>query len=472
MIVSLEIESCWLLNHYTGEALRMRRLKREPWKAGIAAAGVLLLVLLALMVWVPVSTAGASEGASGPATPGTGTVQATTTDPTIAAKTADEQLRKLQRDNERSFNAWVWNSSAAIISSLFSTLIIVVGALIGFRQWQGSQSAEREKRAQELFQSAVTGLGSEKEDAKTSGVANLRAFLRPGYEQYYTQIFDLAVANLRLPRTPNLPEDPDGIPHSPEDPNAPLSPTPLRQALINVFKEAFPLAREEWKKTNAQFDPRSLDATNVRLDYAFLWKADLKQVWMPEASLQKTDLSEVNLRKARLWNAKLHEAKLCRADLRHADLGGADLSNTDLSVAKLNSADLRGAHLEVADLSSANLSSADLSSAHLNKATLNSAVLRRANLRGADFSQAKLCGAKLKHAEYNKVEIPKGKRKNNVPVLPTKWPPDFIPEDAGAICVDDKELCDFPHKLERSVKHMVIGLRTWGPDIFHPHFPR
>jgi hypothetical protein len=53
----------------------MRWLKRETWKAGIAIAGMLLL--LVLVVWVPVSAAGAHERASGLATPVTGTVQAT-----------------------------------------------------------------------------------------------------------------------------------------------------------------------------------------------------------------------------------------------------------------------------------------------------------------------------------------------------------------------------------------------------------
>src|SRR5437660_5370461 len=62
-----------LFNQCTLEALRMRWLKREMWKAGIAIVGMLLL--LVLMVWVPVSAAGAYEGASGITTPVT--VQAT-----------------------------------------------------------------------------------------------------------------------------------------------------------------------------------------------------------------------------------------------------------------------------------------------------------------------------------------------------------------------------------------------------------
>ena len=40
----------------------MCRLKRDRWKAGIAIAGV--LVLLLLMVWIPVSVVDAQERAS------------------------------------------------------------------------------------------------------------------------------------------------------------------------------------------------------------------------------------------------------------------------------------------------------------------------------------------------------------------------------------------------------------------------
>ena len=66
----------------------MRWHKRDRWKAGIALAGMLLL--LVLTVWVPVSAVGAYEGTSGLATPVTGTVQATPTE--------DATMTALQKD--------------------------------------------------------------------------------------------------------------------------------------------------------------------------------------------------------------------------------------------------------------------------------------------------------------------------------------------------------------------------------------
>jgi hypothetical protein len=48
-----------MFGYCTVEALFMRWLKRDIWKAGITVAGMLLF--LVLMVWVPVSAAGAGS---------------------------------------------------------------------------------------------------------------------------------------------------------------------------------------------------------------------------------------------------------------------------------------------------------------------------------------------------------------------------------------------------------------------------
>ncbi|TMF41578.1 MAG: pentapeptide repeat-containing protein, partial [Chloroflexi bacterium] len=62
-----------------------------------------------------------------------------------------------------------------------------------------------------------------------------------------------------------------------------------------VFKEAFPLARSQNKG-----GPRSLDATGIQLDNAYLALADLKRVRMSKASLRKANLSSANLSSANL----------------------------------------------------------------------------------------------------------------------------------------------------------------------------
>ncbi len=186
----------------------------------------------------------------------------------------------------------------------------------------------------------------------------LRTFLRPGYELFYTQTFDLAVAHLRL-LTLSAPR---------EDPTMPLP--PLSQALMVIFKEAFPLARRQNKDS-----PQSLDATGVHLDYAYLRTADLEQVWIPQASLRKADLVGARLMRAELSEANLSAAMLVRADLREARLIMADLSG-----AILLRADLRGAVLREADLSGATFREAHLGETHLEEAL---------SLKGTDLREVK-----------------------------------------------------------------------------------
>jgi uncharacterized protein YjbI with pentapeptide repeats len=431
-----------MIDHCTVEAMAMRWRKRNLWKARIIAAGMLLL--LALMAWVPVSAAGAHQGVSESATPGTITVQVTPTqDATVTELTKEklaQEVKQLKDQNEQDLFGWL----RANLSILLSTLLVVGGGIFGLlrylaerrdaqkrllgdrqterdrrdeeqKRWLKDQEAEREKRAEERFQSAVTGLGDEKEGAKIGAAILLRTFLRPGYEQFYTQTFDLAVANLRLPRTADPPKDPD----------ASLPLTTLSQALIVVFKEAFPLARNQKERS-----PQSLDATGIQLDNAFLAQADLKQVWMPQAFLRKADLRNANLCGANFLDANLDgadfdgailsdatfsDATLKWATFRGADLSGAylagaklgraNLASANLNEAKLHAADFSEAVLYLANLSEAALPQANLSGANLSKAKLLGANLNKANLSGANLSKADLSGANLSGTNLSKADL-------------------------------------------------------------------
>src|SRR6266487_1778865 len=307
----------------------MRRLKRGRWRSSIAIVGILFLLIL--MVWVPASATGAGERASGLATSVTGTVQMTPTeDATVAALNKEklaQEVQQLKNQNEPTFFDWLRGN--------VSILLLGLGALAGFLRWLAERrdardkelkdrQAEREKRAEERFQSIVEGLGNEREEAQVGAAITLRTFLHPRYEQFYRQVFDLTVAHLRLPRR-SVPLD--------GDPNTPLPLTSLRQALIVVFKEAFPLARSQNKGS-----PRSLDASRIQLDNAYLREADLKQVWLRQASLRNAILHRADLR-----GADLLEADLCEADLRRANLDGANLKRANIEDAELmEDTNLRG----------------------------------------------------------------------------------------------------------------------------------
>ncbi len=323
----------------------MRWLRRNVWKAGIAIVGMLLL--LVFMVWVPVSAASLHEMRSGLVTPVTGTVQATPTmDPTMTAL-QKEQLA-LQNDKLKSDNSWAWLSPVSAIFGPLATIgTILVGILVArnnFLQWSKNrddeqkkraedQRIEREKRDEERFQKVVEGLGSERKEAKVGAAITLRTFLQPGYERFYRQAFDLAVAHLRLRKA---------------DATIPLD--SLSQALISVFRESFPRARqEELKKTNAQFDPQQLDATDVQLDHAYLVGADLVQAWLVQASLREANLSNAQLEGANLSTAQLEGAVLVGAQLKGAMLVGAQLKGANLRLAQLEGANLNSAQLEGAN---------------------------------------------------------------------------------------------------------------------------
>lgn len=142
----------------------------------------------------------------------------------------------------------------------------------------------------------------------------LRTFLRPGYEQFYSQAFDLAVANLRLRNI---------------DPGTPEPLNSLSQALIIVFKESFPLARESLKDQGLQFNPQLLDATRIQLDKAYPSGADLENAYMPEASLREADLDGTKLSGANLQKANLTKADLTKVTLTNPRIAQRDVSSSE-----------------------------------------------------------------------------------------------------------------------------------------------
>ncbi|GHP00476.1 hypothetical protein KSF_105230 [Reticulibacter mediterranei] len=274
---------------------------------------------------------------------------------------------------------------------------------------------ERIKRAEERFQVAVTGLADKNEGVRIGAAILLRTFLHEGNQQFYFQIFDLAVVNLRLQRTAQTLKDPVPEEHpeddlffdeEPEDdfacyPDPPARLTTLSQALIVVFKEAFPCAREVLKERRGAFRPQFLDASYIQFDNAYLAEADLQDAWMPQVFLRKANLSHATLRGINLSRASLEEATLGDADLSHATLRGTQLYRAKLCNAKLCHADLSEAILNNADLSHANLHGTQLSHAALNLATLSGANLTKALLTGANLNKAELSNAKLNKADLS-----------------------------------------------------------------------
>jgi hypothetical protein len=313
-----------------------------------------IAVLLVLRIEVPAKSAIAQQ----PTVVSTPTETPTPNLTTIALAKAElerqklaEEVAKLQAENRR---GWFQSNVAFALP----VLITILGGLLGFYRWLADRRKEldarreaqdkelvdrhdeRQKRAEDRFQSVVEGFASTSQAAKIGAAITLRTFLRPGYEQFYMQVLSLAVAHLQF-------ESP-----TPHKRNAHKFPSPLCQALASVFVEAFPLAREtrypllmrescsrlsalgpysEWKPFDHELASHvdetrfksylhhwQLDASGVHLEYTNLYGADLKTVWMREG--------------------RLIETNLIRADLTNANLTGADLTGAILHSAKLISA--------------------------------------------------------------------------------------------------------------------------------------
>lgn len=189
------------------------------------------------------------------------------------------------------------------------------------------------------------------------------------------------------------------------------------------------------------FCPAKAKLKGIRLDWAVLTDANLKNADLTQAKLIKAKLEGANLSNAILTDANLKNANLTRANLRGANLSNAiltdanlkaaiyddktsgltdeqrnqmlkiepsaELLNVDLSGQDLSESELQGAKLDWSNLSSANLSSANLSSANLSGVNLSGA-----SLVGANLMNARLDGANLAGVTYCQTTMPDGSINN------------------------------------------------------------
>src|SRR6266487_6327627 len=92
------------------------------------------------------------------------------------------------------------HNQAGLKSMLSPSLIPAVGLgtlIVGIWQYSINQSNDRGKRNEDRFQKAVEGLGSDKIYVKAASATILRTFIRPEYEMFSQQIFNLAVNHFR-----------------------------------------------------------------------------------------------------------------------------------------------------------------------------------------------------------------------------------------------------------------------------------
>lgn len=338
------------------------------------------LLLLCLFLQVPSGNAASSPSISThtPSNLAQATVVSTpgADDPTMTAL-QDAQLRLQIQNSQYTLLNWLWNNTA--------TLILLLVASLGGARWLWEQSATREREVDNDFHAAIKDLSSQDLQKKTGSALILRTFLQHKYKRFYIQVFELATTHL-CTRHP-----------SPPGPERLANEELFKQALVNLFREAFPRAREMARRQEKPFLSSSLDAAHIQLRGTDLSGADLKGAWIPSSALQQANLRSADLSKANLSKADLTEARLTNATLAEANLAQAILTE-----ATLERAELPGAILDDATLHHTNLTRANLTKAVLLRADLTNAVLQRAELPGAILERGLLVGTNLVEANLTR----------------------------------------------------------------------
>ncbi len=165
----------------------------------------------------------------------------------------------------------------------------------------------------------------------------------------------------------------------------------------------------------------------------------------PVLDLHSADLQGAGFRNAQLQRAylpytHLQDADLDHAQLQHANLDGAQLQraylvDADLQGAYLNDADLRGANLYYAELQRAYLRGVKLQGAMLEGARLRGAFLAGADLRGVFLDDAELQGAFLTDAHLQDTNLDDAHLQGARASAATEWPEDWDHARARAVGV-------------------------------------
>lgn len=349
------------------------------------------------------------------------------TENVYADSLASLQLTKLRLENERADEAWVFR---------LPLMLAVAAALGGLFQYLYELHRQGQRRDEERFEELVRALGGEHAQQRVGAAVLLPTFLQQKYKRFHRQVFHLAAGGLRLAPSTAAASASDGAsaakiileittPGRAPGPAIPVPvpvqevteppivepaefktaeprpvqrrsqlPEPLVQSLVNVFREAYPVARDALRERRDDGSPdteRFLNASGINLDAAFLANADLEYACLRDASLKATTLTSANLRRAILEGSSMTGADLVlaimtRTNLQRADLTGAVLERAHLHGAKADDACFREAGMAGLKVGRSGTPKEDPEN--------------RSHFRGADFSGADLGGAEFFNVHF------------------------------------------------------------------------
>jgi uncharacterized protein YjbI with pentapeptide repeats len=286
-----------------------------------------------------------------------------------------ERLHIENRNSRRSAGNFLYGNA-----SLLAAIILGFTGLVRYLQ---ERREELRKREDERFEQVVEALGGEREHERVGAAVLLPTFLRPGYERFFTQVFNLAAGNLRA-LSPIEPVGSDALVAQRAEARTNFATHALRQALATVFQDSYPLARTSLKRGSHEpqhsLSRRYLNAEGIDLDGVFLAGADFRGAWFRSGSFRGADLTAANLA-----DIVLEKGNLSEANVEQASLCGSNLINANLSGAKLTSADLSGARADRANFSGAAMEEITMIGGTVAGANFFNANLARATFRDVDF---------------------------------------------------------------------------------------
>jgi uncharacterized protein YjbI with pentapeptide repeats len=397
-----------------------RRLARELGGVGLLGLGLLVVMLLACVLWIP---RGLYPPLSGADLRGV----------SDAAKVQDLKSARLKLQND---------ARTTLLQGLGALLVLSgagIGASVTLRQIRETATANRAQLEQsergqvtDRYTKAIDQL--DKEKALAVRLGGLYALERIAYDSRDDRS---TIAEVLCAYARTAPRDPPSRSANDADPpitdaasggtpaTAPPSLTvraPDVQAALTIlgrWRERLGEPPPVLDLHDADLQGASLDGAQLqdaRLDHAQLQHAHFLRAQLQGANLEGAQLQDARLDDAQLQGANLNGAQLQDAHLDSAQLQGATLRDAQLSAARLIAAQLHdvvlnGAQLNVARLDGAQLPRASLIYAQLQYANLEGAQLQDAALYGADLENADLFGAQLQNANFEAARLQGAKLK-------------------------------------------------------------
>lgn len=227
---------------------------------------------------------------------------------------------------------------------LLGGVVIAIGLYLTWRRIKATEKTVKvteEGQITDRFSKAVEQLGDERLAVRLGGIFSLERISKDSEYDYWTviEVLSAYVRNYK----PKMEIINNADPTS-EKTNTDKTNTAITEQVIPPDIQAIMTVIGRRKKIYGP-NGRKIDLEGSFLRGAFLWRADLRGLFLKNVNLEKADLVQSNLTGAYLGGANLQGADLTEAILNKTSLGGANLKNANLRLARLVETDVGGTNL-------------------------------------------------------------------------------------------------------------------------------